>query len=162
MAEGPKVHLRNGDRRKIYEDEKLLSPGQIFGGKTYRAVHLHYQKGKTLELLYDSSSNAVSSNVYSTQPGYGITRFCIEHPAKAPSLICDVLFQDGYFISAFSFTSCRFLQSLNAFLPTSFVIIAVDKLEPEKAFSTSHLPSKYSLTLAMPNALLSGNPWEST
>lgn len=39
MAEGPKVHLRNGDRRKIYEDEKLLSPGQIFGGKTYRAVH---------------------------------------------------------------------------------------------------------------------------
>lgn len=51
LAEPPKVHLRNGDKRKIYETEKLLAPDQVLDGKIYRAVHYIIKyKGIYLEI----------------------------------------------------------------------------------------------------------------
>lgn len=37
IAEEPKVHIRDGDSRKIYED--ILSPDHIIDGRDYRSVH---------------------------------------------------------------------------------------------------------------------------
>lgn len=37
MAEAPKVHIRSGDSRKIYEN--ILSPDNIISDKIYRSVH---------------------------------------------------------------------------------------------------------------------------
>ena len=37
LAEPPKVHIRNGDRRDIYE--KVLSPDKVVDNKVYRSVH---------------------------------------------------------------------------------------------------------------------------
>ncbi|MCM1123245.1 MAG: GTP pyrophosphokinase [Eubacterium sp.] len=37
IAEEPKVHIRNGDSREIYEG--ILSPGHIIDGRNYRSVH---------------------------------------------------------------------------------------------------------------------------
>lgn len=49
IAEPPKVHIRNGDSRKIYEE--LLPPDSVLDGKVYRSVHyiLKYQ-GVYLEI----------------------------------------------------------------------------------------------------------------
>ncbi len=37
IAENPKVHIRNGDKRELYD--KVLSPDYVLDGKAYRSVH---------------------------------------------------------------------------------------------------------------------------
>lgn len=49
IAEKPKVHIRNGDARDIYED--VLPPDSILDGKVYRSVHYIIKyKGIYLEI----------------------------------------------------------------------------------------------------------------
>lgn len=49
IAEEPKVHIRDGDSRKIYED--ILSPDHIIDGRDYRSVHYIIKyKGIYLEI----------------------------------------------------------------------------------------------------------------
>lgn len=49
IAEKPKVHIRNGDSRDIYDE--LLSPDSIIDGKIYRSVHYIIKyKGIYLEI----------------------------------------------------------------------------------------------------------------
>lgn len=49
IAEKPKVHIRNGDSREIYE--KVLSPDSVIDGKVYRSVHYIIKyKGVYLEI----------------------------------------------------------------------------------------------------------------
>lgn len=49
IAEKPKVHIRNGDARDIYDE--LLSPDSVIDGKIYRSVHYIIKyKGVYLEI----------------------------------------------------------------------------------------------------------------
>ncbi|MDE5590098.1 MAG: GTP pyrophosphokinase [Acetatifactor sp.] len=49
IAEKPKVHIRNGDAREIYD--KVLSPDCVIDGKVYRSVHYIIKyKGVYLEI----------------------------------------------------------------------------------------------------------------
>ena len=49
IAEKPKVHIRNGDARELYEE--LLPPDSVIDGKVYRSVHYIIKyKGVYLEI----------------------------------------------------------------------------------------------------------------
>lgn len=75
FAEEPKVHIRNGDFRKIYEG--VLSPDCIMDGKIYRAVpYIIKYKGIYLEIqlrtLFEESwseiDHAIAYPYYKTDP----------------------------------------------------------------------------------------------